>query len=227
MVPSRSCQKRHERTPGNKSVCLSTTGRWLPVPELRLIPSVLFDRSMCPWRSCRASFEISEARWIEKKNISSERDMAAIESELHWQNRYTYRLWFYGEIGTLGMISTNFFPLRASGMVEKMFGLAFHLAVETWSRMTLTRRNRFESAWKAGKWQRSSRVSWLYWQNDVNLYHFTQIRGIPIHICYWTSVRSVLGKYWSASFVCKFMDLVNKGHDKYFPNTDRTSKFIV
>ena len=52
--------------------------------------------------------------------------------------------------------------------------------------MMLTRRNRFESAWKVGKWQKihSSKngLSWLYWQNNVSFYHFTQIRCIPIQI---------------------------------------------
>ena len=40
------------------------------------------------------------------------------------------------------MISTDFFPFRASGMAEKVFGLSFHCG----ARMTLTRGNRFESA---------------------------------------------------------------------------------
>ena len=43
-------------------------------------------------------------------------------------------------------------------------------------------------------------------------------------------VRSLLGKYWSSSFFCKFMDLAcgsvhklaKKELDQYFPSTDLT-----
>ena len=42
------------------------------------------------------------------------------------------------------MKELEFFPFDASGIAETVFGLSVHLAVET--RMTLTRRNRFESA---------------------------------------------------------------------------------
>ena len=38
----------------------------------------------------------------------------------------------------------GFIPFHASGMAETVFGLSLHLTVET--RMTLSRRNRFESA---------------------------------------------------------------------------------
>ena len=37
-------------------------------------------------------------------------------------------------------------------------------------------------SWQMTKNTRRNRVSWLYWQNTVIFYHFTQIRCIPIEI---------------------------------------------
>ena len=56
--------KKDTRRP-REQICLPVDNCKLaavsPVPENFLLPSVLFERSMCPWRSGRASFEISEA----------------------------------------------------------------------------------------------------------------------------------------------------------------------
>ena len=60
---------RSRGDPVNKSVCLWTTGRCSPRAKELLLPSVLFERSMCPWRSGRGSFEISEASRLEE-NLS-------------------------------------------------------------------------------------------------------------------------------------------------------------
>ena len=53
----------HEGDPGtNLFACGQLhAGRCSPRARELLLSSVLFERSMCPWRSDRASFEISEA----------------------------------------------------------------------------------------------------------------------------------------------------------------------
>ena len=44
-----------------------------------------------------------------KENLSNKRDMASIESEMRWKDRYSSLRWFYEGIGTLGMISPDLF----------------------------------------------------------------------------------------------------------------------
>ena len=69
MDPGRSLQKEHEETPGTNWFAGRQLAADYPVPGLLLISSVLFERSMCPWRSGRGSFQISEVSWLERKSF--------------------------------------------------------------------------------------------------------------------------------------------------------------
>lgn len=105
-----SPDKRTRGDPGNKSVCLSTTGRWPPVPENFCYPAC------CPSVQCvhgvlAALLSKFQKRAELKRNLSSKRDMASDDSEMRWKNRYSSLLWFCGGIETLGMISTDLFLL--------------------------------------------------------------------------------------------------------------------
>ena len=152
MVPWRSWQKGHEETPGTNLFACGQVAADHPCQE-----------TFVTQRAVR-TFKVSMA--------FLPRFVRNLRSELTWKKIFLEQTWYGGfywvGVGLAGQVYVStlilwrnwdtrddfngFIPFHASGMAEIVFGVSLHLAVET--RLTLTRRNRFESAWKAGKWQR-------------------------------------------------------------------------
>ena len=79
--------KRTRGGPGNKSVCLCVDNCMLAaVPP---VPGNLCYPACCSNVQCvHGDLSKSQRRADLKENLSSKRDTASIESELHWQDRY-------------------------------------------------------------------------------------------------------------------------------------------
>ena len=103
--------KKDTRRP-REQICLPVDKCMLaavpPVPDNFCYP-VCCSNVQCVNGVLAAHLSKSQKRADLKENLSSKRDTASIESEVHWQDRYASLLCFYEGIGTLGMISTDLF----------------------------------------------------------------------------------------------------------------------